>query len=53
MVKAALWALRQLSNSDTVKKMLAENNCIEEVRGRGRKGEEGWVARGRGRGVGL
>ena len=34
VVKAALWALRQLSNSDTVKKMLAENNCIEEVKKR-------------------
>lgn len=33
MAKAALGALRQLSNSDTVKKLLAESGGIEKVSG--------------------
>lgn len=33
VAKAALGALRQLSNSDTVKKLLAESGGIEKVRG--------------------
>lgn len=33
VAKAALGALRQLSNSDTVKKLLAESGGIEKVSG--------------------